>query len=109
MKTKFLIAASALLLPYVGFAKATQVSETPGRFQLIQLSEMRRDQFLLDTATGKIWNKVCIRFESGECKSGGWSLEAIEGITLSPAAWLALGKAPAEEKKKTEESPANVQ
>ncbi len=28
----------------------------PGRFQLIQLGELARNQFLLDTETGHVWN-----------------------------------------------------
>lgn len=30
-----------------------------GRFELKQLGEMRRDQYLLDTATGRVWQPVC--------------------------------------------------
>lgn len=32
-----------------------------GRFQLIQLSDFRSDQFLIDTETGKIWQPVCTK------------------------------------------------
>lgn len=34
-------------------------SSTKHDFQLIQLGEMARDQFLLDKETGRIWRKVC--------------------------------------------------
>lgn len=39
-------------------AKGT--SPIGGRFQLIQLGEYRRDQFLIDTETGRIWNSICV-------------------------------------------------
>jgi hypothetical protein len=36
-------------------------------FQLIQLGEMARNQFLLDKVSGRVWQKVC----DGESKSIG--------------------------------------
>ena len=33
-------------------------------YQLIQLGDFRRDQFLIDKNTGRVWNKVC----SGDVK-----------------------------------------
>ena len=31
-----------------------------GRYVFAQISNMRRDQYLLDTQTGKLWRVVCI-------------------------------------------------
>lgn len=40
-----------------------------GRFQLIQLSEFRRDQFLLDTDTGRMWGIACTKDgKNGQCE-----------------------------------------
>ncbi len=59
-----------------------------GRFQLLQLGTMRRDQYLLDSHTGKIWARVCMRSasqEAGDCAYQAWLVEDIEGITASMA------------------------
>lgn len=42
-------------------------SSTRHNFQLIQLGEMARNQFLLDKGTGRVWQKVC----DGENKGVG--------------------------------------
>lgn len=34
-------------------------SNSAGRYQLMQLGTMRRDQYLLDTQTGRIWQSTC--------------------------------------------------
>ena len=41
-----------------------------GRYQLVQLSAMRRDQFMVDTQTGRLWEVVCTRpgKDVGECE-----------------------------------------
>lgn len=57
---------------------------TGGRFQLVQLSEMRSDQYLLDTDTGKIWRMVCAdeSYDGGaSCRKPAWALEFVEGIS----------------------------
>lgn len=56
-----------------------------GRFQLIQLSEFRRDQFLVDTQTGKLWQKVCVIVDGEKCIGEHFELKAIEGITADRA------------------------
>ena len=40
-----------------------------GRYQLVQLSDMRRDQFMVDTQTGRLWEVVCVKpgQNVGEC------------------------------------------
>ncbi len=38
-------------------------------FQLIQLGTMRRDQFLLDRNSGRVWHLVCAgKVEGADCK-----------------------------------------
>lgn len=58
-------------------------------FQLVQLGEMRRDQFLYDKRTGRIWNSVCTGQVSGANCSGMlvWQEMYVDGITppTSPA------------------------
>lgn len=76
----------AIISPLLSFAddKNTGTS-TDGRFQLVQLSNMRRDQFLLDTKTGKVWNNQCIVAgpNSGDCNYAVFLLMDVEGITGS--------------------------
>jgi len=52
-------------------------------FQLVQLGEMRRDQFLYDKRTGRIWNSVCTGQVSGANCSGMlvWQEMYVDGIT----------------------------
>lgn len=75
---KFAIVVVLLLIQSTAlFAKE---STAGGRFQLIQLNEMRRDQFLLDTQTGDIWRGVCADVkEGGECIGHYWQREDVEG------------------------------
>lgn len=52
-------------------------------FQLIQLGEMRRDQFLLDKKTGRVWTEVCTGQVSGpDCKGQlFWQEMQVEGLS----------------------------
>lgn len=50
---------------------------------MIQLSDMRSDQFLLDTQTGKVWQRRCIQQRGDECTSTAWMIDDVEGITIS--------------------------
>jgi hypothetical protein len=64
-----------------------KVKTEGGRFQLIQLNEMRRDQFMIDTQTGELWQRLCLSpgTQSGDCDAYVWRKEIIEGVTLSSA------------------------
>jgi hypothetical protein len=46
---------------------------TPGgRFVFGQISQFRRDQFMLDTQTGRLWSMTCVRFSKdnpSECEA----------------------------------------
>ena len=37
------------------------LASTSGRFVFGQISDYRRDQYLLDTASGRLWQKVCAK------------------------------------------------
>jgi hypothetical protein len=68
------------------WAFAAQGNRTPsGRFQLIQLSDMRRDQFLLDSQTGKVWQRVCMSEgpTANDCGTDAWTPMDVEGITIN--------------------------
>lgn len=65
------------------FAKSNNTGTSSGRYQIIQLSEMARHQYMIDTQTGKIWNKVCAVFDSTECASSAWVPEDVVGITIT--------------------------
>lgn len=51
-------------------------------FELIQLGEMRRDQFLLDKKTGRIWTEVCTGKVSGPDCNGqlNWQEMQVDGL-----------------------------
>jgi hypothetical protein len=73
----------AVLMAVAMFA---QNQTTGGRFQLVQLGDMRRDQFLLDTQTGKMWARVCLKIDSetpAGCAYSAWRIEDVQGITAS--------------------------
>jgi len=57
-------------------AKPVTLQNPPpqGRFQLIQLSDMRMDQFLLDTETGRLWQL------SSDSKTGVRALVEIQAF-----------------------------
>lgn len=62
-------AAGILLLGVAALIAAIRFATPPaGSYQLQQLGEYRRDQFLLNTQTGRVWNKVCTGDVTGaEC------------------------------------------
>ena len=48
----------------------TALSSPAGRFVLGQISSMRRDQFMVDTQTGRLWTIVCTKTgPAGDCTS----------------------------------------
>lgn len=83
MKTLILV---LLLAPAFSHAKSTE----GGRFQLIQLSQMRADQFLLDTQTGKIWQRVCLKSEGEQCQLEVWKIQVVEYVNADKAALKSL-------------------
>ena len=61
-------------------------SPNPSRFELIQLGNMRRDQYLLDKQTGQLWQPTCMVSgkDSGiDCKYSAWMKQDVEEITMS--------------------------
>ena len=56
MKTLILILTMISSLASAQGGKHTE----GGRFQLIQLSDYRRDQYMIDSDTGKVWHLVCV-------------------------------------------------
>lgn len=68
------------------FADAKNTRTEGGRFQLIQLSDFRRDQYMIDTQTGKIWVRSCLKFDNANpqnCISEAWTISKIEGINAT--------------------------
>lgn len=56
-----------------------------GRFELKQISTFRRDQFLLDNATGRIWSPRCTKLAKNgvDCDGGSiWQEESVEGLNF---------------------------
>jgi hypothetical protein len=64
----------------------TASASSGGRYQVLQLSDMRRDQILIDTQTGKTWHWACLvdsrSSNSADCGYGAWTLDDAEGITI---------------------------
>lgn len=52
-----------LLLLFVAFSFSSDISSPNGRYEFKQISEARRDQFLIDTQTGKVWGVMFIPFD----------------------------------------------
>ncbi len=62
-------------------AKSTFPKGTSGgRFQLVQISEYRRDQYLVDTQTGRVWVQVCSKSEGEQCVSSVFQEVPVEGL-----------------------------
>lgn len=57
-----------------------------GRYQLVQLGSFRRDQYLLDTQTGKLWTSECwIPGKTPpDCRLNVWNESLVYGLTHSP-------------------------
>lgn len=55
-----------------------------GRYQLVQISQARRDQFLVDTQTGRVWNVVCSKFEGDECTFNYFQEMYVENLSPAP-------------------------
>lgn len=72
-----LLILCALLSPI--FIQAKEVKD--GRYQLVQLGSARRDQYLLDTATGKVWQRLCLVPVKDECEYAPWFQMDIEGVS----------------------------
>lgn len=54
-----------------------------GRFQLVQLGTMRRDQFLIDSKSGHVWVHVCAgktQRDGVSCDPEYWQREDVIGI-----------------------------
>lgn len=81
---KLFFFCAAILLSLPTLATATPKASIGGRFQVLQLNDMRRDQVLIDTDTGKVWHRTCLvanKTDASECQYSAWTLDAIEGIT----------------------------
>jgi hypothetical protein len=51
-------------------------------YQILQLGEFRRDQFLIDKKTGRIWHSVCVGELKGmECEGSlMWQEQSVVGL-----------------------------
>lgn len=85
MKTLIQGAALAGAAFFAGIAHA-EVPEAPGtvlsapggRYVFGQISSARRDQFMLDTQTGQIWQMVCLHAAQGETPCSRVTLVAVQ-------------------------------
>jgi hypothetical protein len=49
-------------------APGSVLSASGGRYVFGQVSEARRDQYLLDTQTGRLWRPVCMSYDKDDSK-----------------------------------------
>jgi len=61
MKKLYLIAAALANVAYADLPQGNTISSSGGRYAMGQLSGARLDQFMLDTATGRIWQVTCMK------------------------------------------------
>lgn len=75
------------LLCFGSIALANGSGSKDGRFQIVQISEFRQDQFLIDSQTGRLWRAVCAAPGDGlnQCRYTIWEPQDIIGITTSGA------------------------
>lgn len=84
------------LLSFSAGAATLQLNQSQGRFQIIQVSDMRADQYLLDSQTGRVWRMVCGSYEAATTNSDGaaterkcaghmWQEEHVEHLPASKA------------------------
>lgn len=60
-----------------GITLAESKSTDHHEFVMVQLSNYRRDQFMYDKKTGRVWASRC---SDKECNSTIWTRENVEGI-----------------------------
>jgi hypothetical protein len=81
--------AYLLLVPTIAASEQPPNTKTPsnGRYQLVQLSEFRRDRFLIDTQTGRMWMASCEVPGEGQvdCKYQAWFEEDVVGLNTTLA------------------------
>lgn len=85
MKAISFLVLTLTLTASLGFAQDSKKlgKSEWGRFQIMQLNDAVRSQYMIDTQTGKIWNRQCGSSKNGECTYFVWSAEDVEGITIS--------------------------
>lgn len=80
-----------LLLAMILLSSASLANETKkfpkgssgGRFQIVQISDYRRDQYLIDTETGNIWSMVCASGAVDNCSYAAFTKIDVEGVNIS--------------------------
>lgn len=77
LMTKVLVVAALISSPCM--AKGPLTVQASGRFQLVQISEFRKDQYLVDTQTGQIWSHVCPKNDDA-CV---WFKDSVDGVNTS--------------------------
>jgi hypothetical protein len=75
---------AALIFSIILFSACEKAQKEPknDRFKLMQISDFRRDQYLLDSATGRLWVKVCSDVgKDGMCAGVSyWQRELVQNI-----------------------------
>jgi hypothetical protein len=104
MRTAVIAILMALLSQATAFAQSADSRSFPvlaapgGRYVLGQISSFRRDQFLLDTQTGRVWTSVNagtsdkenivwvpMQFVANDTPVPGFSFTPVEPVVTPPA------------------------
>ena len=59
-------------------ASGTALSAPGGRYVFGQISSARRDQFMLDTQTGQLWQVVCLSHADGQPACTSITLQSVQ-------------------------------
>ena len=81
MGRKLVLLVAIQIVSITSFAAEKHAGTSCGRYQIIQISDMRRDQFLIDTETGALWNAVCHSSKNGECVQLHFQRVPVDGLS----------------------------
>lgn len=94
--------ALCFFLIFVAPVAAMADGSKDGRFQVVAI---HRDQFLIDTQSGRLWKRVCVEVIAGDCKGPIWDKEFVQDLNLNSKEYAAYVRqyGRQEEKKKPED------
>jgi hypothetical protein len=80
---KIFITAIFMIAPILAHGEGKVLSQPNGRFAFGQISDARRDQFMLDTATGRLWQVVCAKVDNKKTGMDQCDVTTLVPVTYS--------------------------